>query len=64
VDVALHEAPGGQTMPVRPGAEVIAAATFRWADGAWMGRPLSEMVICEVHVGTATPAGTFDELVN
>jgi maltooligosyltrehalose trehalohydrolase len=36
--------------------------SFVWRDSAWQGRPWAEAVIYEVHVGTATSAGTFDAL--
>ena len=32
---------------------------FEWADGDWTGRPWEEAVLYEVHVGTATPQGTY-----
>ncbi|MDR7037092.1 maltooligosyltrehalose trehalohydrolase [Methylobacterium sp. BE186] len=40
-------------------SEVIDPAAFAWSDGAWTGRPFEEAVIYEVHVGTATPEGTY-----
>ena len=33
---------------------------YRWSDEAWRGVPLRKAVIYELHVGTFTPAGTFD----
>lgn len=33
---------------------------FDWSDGRWEGRPLRDYIIYELHVGTFTPAGTFD----
>jgi maltooligosyltrehalose trehalohydrolase len=33
---------------------------FAWTDAGWRAPPLSAAVILEVHVGTFTPAGTFD----
>ena len=38
---------------------VIDPADFEWKDQGWSGRPWSEAVIYELHVGTFTPAGTF-----
>ena len=38
---------------------VVDPATFGWTDAAWRGRPWEEAVLYEVHVGTATPDGTF-----
>ncbi|MCX5046029.1 malto-oligosyltrehalose trehalohydrolase [Aldersonia sp. NBC_00410] len=31
-----------------------------WTDSAWTGRPLAGGVVYELHIGTFTPAGTFD----
>ncbi|WP_051304027.1 malto-oligosyltrehalose trehalohydrolase [Calidithermus chliarophilus] len=42
-------------------SEVVQAA-FPWTDGAWEGLGLEELVVMEVHVGTATPEGTFAAL--
>lgn len=40
-------------------SEVIGASLFEWNDDNWRGRPWSEAVIYEMHVGTFTPEGTF-----
>ncbi len=40
-------------------SEVIDPAAFTWTDGAWRGRPWSEAVLYELHIGTFTPEGTF-----
>jgi len=32
---------------------------FEWTDDAWQGRPWHEAVVCEIHIGTFTPEGTF-----
>ena len=40
-------------------SEVIDAAAYAWADGSWSGRPWSEAVLYELHVGAFTPEGTF-----
>lgn len=39
---------------------VIDPAAFEWSDRHWRGVPLERAVIYELHVGTFTPAGTFD----
>ncbi|MCK2029476.1 malto-oligosyltrehalose trehalohydrolase [Microbacterium galbinum] len=39
------------------------ASTFAWTDAAWTGRPLAGGVIYELHVGTMTPDGTLDALI-
>ena len=41
-------------------SEVIDPAAFRWDEGGWRGRPWREAAICELHVGTFTPDGTFN----
>ena len=38
---------------------VIDPRRYEWTDAAWRGRPWHEAVICELHVGTFTPQGTF-----
>ncbi|HEX7354110.1 MAG TPA: malto-oligosyltrehalose trehalohydrolase [Mycobacteriales bacterium] len=35
-------------------------AAYAWNDNLWHGRPLAGSVLYELHVGTFTPAGTFD----
>lgn len=41
---------------------VVDPDAYDWQTADWQGRPWEEAVICEVHVGTATPEGTFDGL--
>ncbi|HET9171496.1 MAG TPA: malto-oligosyltrehalose trehalohydrolase [Actinospica sp.] len=36
------------------------SATFPWTDASWRGRPLQAATIYELHIGTFTPAGTFE----
>lgn len=36
---------------------------FRWDDALWQGPPLSGAIIYELHIGTFTPAGTFDAAI-
>jgi maltooligosyltrehalose trehalohydrolase len=45
-------------------SQVVDHQTFHWTDGAWRGRPWSEAVIWEAHVGTATPEGTYRALID
>ncbi len=40
-------------------SQVIDPCEFDWEDEGWRGRPWSEAVIYELHVGTFTLAGTF-----
>jgi len=44
-------------------SEVIDPA-FAWSDAGWSGLPLEELVVYELHVGAATPAGTFAALID
>ena len=48
-----------QPQDVHGPSEVIDPESFDWQDDAWNGRPWSEAVIYELHVGTFTPPGTF-----
>ena len=45
---------------VRGPSAVVDPSTFTWTDGSWTGVALDELVLYELHVGTFTPAGTFD----
>ncbi|HEX2301319.1 MAG TPA: malto-oligosyltrehalose trehalohydrolase, partial [Pseudonocardiaceae bacterium] len=38
-------------------------AAFSWTDQDWTGRALPGSVLYELHIGTFTPAGTFDSAV-
>ena len=44
-------------------SEVVDHSAFVWTDGAWRGIPLPSAVVYELHVGTFTPEGTFDSMV-
>jgi maltooligosyltrehalose trehalohydrolase len=37
---------------------------YPWGDAAWTGRQLPGSVLYELHVGTFTPGGTFDSVVD
>ncbi|MFO7955358.1 malto-oligosyltrehalose trehalohydrolase [Thioalkalivibrio sp.] len=37
---------------------------FVWNDAGWQAPPLAAAVIQEIHVGTFTPAGTFDGVID
>ncbi|MER7619774.1 malto-oligosyltrehalose trehalohydrolase [Nonomuraea wenchangensis] len=38
-------------------------AAFPWTDAAWRGTPLPGAVLYELHVGTFSPEGTFDGVI-
>ena len=40
-------------------SEVVDAEAYAWEATEWKGRPWSEAVLYELHVGTFTPEGTF-----
>jgi maltooligosyltrehalose trehalohydrolase len=40
-------------------SEVVDPKAYKWSDHAWNGRPWSEAVIYELHVGTFTTEGTY-----
>lgn len=43
-------------------SEVIDPGAFRWTDAGWRGLSPDGQVLYEVHVGTATPGGTYASL--
>jgi maltooligosyltrehalose trehalohydrolase len=45
------------------GPSMVVDAAFAWTDEGWNGVPREEMIVYELHVGTATEAGTFDALI-
>jgi malto-oligosyltrehalose trehalohydrolase len=48
-----------QPQDVHGPSEVIDPASHRWTDSTWRGRPWSEAVVYELHIGTFTPEGSF-----
>lgn len=46
----------------RPSA-LIALEKFDWSEGDWSGLPRELLVIYELHVGTFTSGGTFDDAI-
>jgi maltooligosyltrehalose trehalohydrolase len=57
-DPASRYQPDGVHEP----SAVVDPLGFEWSDGDWRGRPWAETVLVEVHVGAATPEGTFAAL--
>ena len=55
-DVASRFQPHGPHGP----SQVIDPGTFGWRDQGWRGVPLEGQVLYEMHVGTFTPAGTWE----
>jgi maltooligosyltrehalose trehalohydrolase len=44
-------------------SQVVNHSSFKWDDYDWRGIPINEMIIYELHVGTFTKEGTFDEII-
>jgi maltooligosyltrehalose trehalohydrolase len=45
------------------GPSAVVGRHFAWTDADWRGLPLAEMIFYELHVGTFTPAGTFESAI-
>lgn len=52
-----------QPLDVHGPSEVVDHEAYAWSDATWKGRPLQEMVLYELHVGTFTPEGTFEAII-
>jgi malto-oligosyltrehalose trehalohydrolase len=52
-----------QPQGVRGPSRLYDHGRFAWTDAGWRGVPLAGAVIYELHVGTFTPAGTFDAAI-
>ena len=44
-------------------SRMIDQGSFRWSDAHWNPPPLSSAIIYELHIGTFTPAGTFEAAI-
>lgn len=52
-----------QPLGVKGPSEVIDHRAFRWQDDAWRGKPLEDLILYELHVGTFTEEGTFEAII-
>jgi len=43
--------------------EIVDPSTFAWTDHTWRGLDLRDYILYELHVGTFTPAGTFEGVI-
>ncbi|MFP4220786.1 MAG: malto-oligosyltrehalose trehalohydrolase [Phormidium sp.] len=59
-DPMAHLQPEGVHGP----SAVVDHGAFSWQDEAWRGIPLDESMIYELHIGTFTPAGTFEAAIS
>jgi malto-oligosyltrehalose trehalohydrolase len=48
-----------QPMDVHGPSEIIDPGAYQWGDAGWRGRPWTECVVYELHLGAFTPEGTF-----
>ncbi len=58
-DPASRSQPRGVHGP----SQVVDPSKFHWTDRRWRGCPLEDLVVYELHVGTATAEGTFRALI-
>jgi maltooligosyltrehalose trehalohydrolase len=52
-----------QPQGVHSASRVYDQSAFSWTDEVWTGRQLPGAVLYELHIGTFTPAGTFDAAI-
>ncbi len=45
-------------------SQLVDPSAFPWTDHDWRGRPVEELVIYELHLGTFTPEGTWRAAMN
>jgi maltooligosyltrehalose trehalohydrolase len=48
---------------VHGASRLIDPEAFKWRDSGWHGLALKDYVINEIHIGTFTPAGTFESAI-
>ncbi|MBK9169585.1 MAG: malto-oligosyltrehalose trehalohydrolase [Bryobacterales bacterium] len=44
-------------------SRLVDHAAFQWSDQRWQAPPLASAIFYELHIGTFTPAGTFDAAI-
>ncbi|MGD9529678.1 malto-oligosyltrehalose trehalohydrolase [Pseudonocardia sp.] len=49
---------------VHQASQLYDDSAFSWSDSTWTGRLLPGSVVYELHIGTFTPAGTFDAAID
>ena len=54
---------GWQPEGVHGPSRVVDHQAFAWSDHGWQAPPLAAAVLYELHVGTFTPAGTFEAVI-
>jgi maltooligosyltrehalose trehalohydrolase len=53
-----------QAKGLRGPSRVVDPATWTWTDQRWKGVRMRDLVLLEMHVGTFTPEGTFDAIID
>ncbi|MEX2594640.1 MAG: malto-oligosyltrehalose trehalohydrolase [Anditalea sp.] len=56
-------ASASQPEGVHSWSEVVDHKAYDWEDATWSPRSIAEMIIYELHVGTFTPDGTFEAII-
>jgi maltooligosyltrehalose trehalohydrolase len=58
--------PRAQRLPhgVHGPGQTVDHSAFPWADGDWQAPALADGIVYELHVGTFTPAGTFEGVMD
>ncbi len=44
-------------------SEIVDPGAFSWTDHSWRGRELRDLIVYELHVGTFSPKGEFDGVI-
>jgi maltooligosyltrehalose trehalohydrolase len=52
-----------QPQGVHGASRLVDHDAFRWTDAGWQAPPLGSALLYELHVGTFTPAGTFEAAI-
>jgi maltooligosyltrehalose trehalohydrolase len=58
-DPASHFQPLGVKGP----SEIVDHDAFVWEDETWRGKPLEDLILYELHIGTFTEEGTFEAVI-
>jgi maltooligosyltrehalose trehalohydrolase len=45
------------------GPSQVSSPKFLWEDNGWLGIPLEDYIIYELHIGSFTPGGTFHDVI-
>lgn len=53
-----------QPQGVHAPSALVDPRSYQWKDSSWQGISQDELIIYELHVGTFTPAGTFDAAIS